>query len=172
MEKSTTVCFTGHRPERICSPFLESSETVEKVKLFLHNSILSAVNDGYTHFLCGMAQGVDLWAGELIVSLKEQFPDLQLIAVVPYPGQELGWPAGWQTRYRALMKYVDETIVISPEYTKGCFHQRNRFMVDNSSRLIAVFDGEKKGGTAFTIGYAKKSGVSTELMLVPNLPPY
>ena len=169
MQKETTACFTGHRPERICFPFWESSQEVEHVKLFLHNAILSAVNDGYTDFLCGMARGVDIWAGELIISLKRQFPNLALHAVIPYEGQQQSWPVGWQTRYQNLLHFSCQTIILSPQYTKGCFFERNRFMVDRSSRLIGVFDGIKKGGTAFTIDYARKNGVRCDLILIEGV---
>ena len=38
-------------------------------------------------------------------------------------------------------------------------HERNRFMADNSDVLIAVYDGSEKGGTAYTVNYAKKKGL-------------
>jgi uncharacterized phage-like protein YoqJ len=38
-------------------------------------------------------------------------------------------------------------------------HLRNEFMVDRSSRLIAVYDGESAGGTRYTLQYAMKKGL-------------
>ena len=36
--------------------------------------------------------------------------------------------------------------------------ERNRFLVDWSTVLFAVYNGEKRGGTAATVRYARKMG--------------
>ena len=38
--------------------------------------------------------------------------------------------------------------------------RRNQYMVDRSSRLIAVYNGVPKGGTCQTLRYAMKRGVA------------
>ena len=43
-------------------------------------------------------------------------------------------------------------------YSRACFQIRNEWMVNHSSRVIAVFNGEM-GGTKNTIDYASKIGV-------------
>ena len=52
---------------------------------------------------------------------------------------------------------ADAVAYISPSYTPYCFQKRNRWMVDRSSRLIAVYNGTS-GGTKNTIDYARKQG--------------
>ena len=42
--------------------------------------------------------------------------------------------------------------------------KRNRYMVDKSQMVIAVFNGEEKGGTWYTIKYAKNKNVQTEII--------
>ena len=57
-------CFTGHRPERLEMP-------PGKVKRWLEEQIRKAVEDGYTDFVTGMQRGVDIWAAEIVMQLKE-----------------------------------------------------------------------------------------------------
>ena len=45
--------------------------------------------------------------------------------------------------------------VICPSYSMAAFQQRNEWMVDHSSRLIAIYNGSP-GGTRNTIEYAKR----------------
>ena len=66
--KDKTCCFTGHRPEK-----LKRNET--QVKEALERAIEAAVSRGFTHFISGMARGVDLWAAQLVLELKKQNPD-------------------------------------------------------------------------------------------------
>ena len=42
--------------------------------------------------------------------------------------------------------------------------RRNRYMVDRSGRLIAVYNGVPKGGTYQTLLYAMKKGLVTHIL--------
>ena len=44
------------------------------------------------------------------------------------------------------------------EYSKASFHIRNAYMVDNSTRVIAAYNGTS-GGTRNTVEYARKKGL-------------
>lgn len=39
---------------------------------------------------------------------------------------------------------------------EGCMLERNRFLVDHAGILLAVYNGEQRGGTAATLRYARK----------------
>ena len=45
--------------------------------------------------------------------------------------------------------------MVQDHYGPGCMQRRNRYMVDHSALLIAVYDGRKTGGTYYTVKYAK-----------------
>ncbi len=47
---------------------------------------------------------------------------------------------------------------MSENYTSDCMLKRNRYMVDNSDIVIAVWDGRSGSGTGATVNYAKKQG--------------
>lgn len=143
-------CFTGHRPQK-----LRRSEA--EIKAELEVAIREAVADGYTTFITGMAYGVDIWAGEIVVRLREDNPELRLIAAVPFQGFENRRSADWKRAYNELLGQADVVRVICPRYNAGAFQRRNEWMVDHSSRVIAVFNGEPSG-TKNTVEYAKKAG--------------
>lgn len=165
MNPETTACFTGHRPDKlryICG----DQETIDELRHELQIRILRAVEDGYRTFLCGMAQGIDLWAGEIVLALQEVFPDLELMAVMPFPGQGSGWPAEWKQLQQRILRFSTEIIMVSPHYHRGCFQKRNRFLVDHASRLIGVWMEGCSGGTDYTIRYAQKAGVDLDIILL------
>ena len=149
--RDVTCCFTGHRPQKLHQPEPEIREGLEK-------AVLRAYDDGFRYFITGMAMGVDIWAGEAVLKLREKHPEIQLIAAVPYPGQEKNFPHEWKLNYAELLQKCDQAEILSDRYQKGVFHLRDRWMVDHSSRIIAVYNGEP-GGTATTISYAKKEGL-------------
>lgn len=146
------VCFTGHRPEK-----LALSESA--VKAGLEQQIVQAIANGYTTFITGMAKGVDLWAGKIIIDLRDNGLPVRLVAACPYEGFGKGWDPEWKSLFQEIVEKSDLVEYVCKSYNKGCFMARNKWMVDHSDLVIAVFNGEK-GGTKNTIDYASKQGVS------------
>lgn len=47
---------------------------------------------------------------------------------------------------------------VSREYYDGCMLDRNHRLVEAAGSLLAVYNGERRGGTAATVRYAQKLG--------------
>ena len=155
-KRNARCCFTGHRPEKLRRP-------VDDIKVDLENEILRAIKEGCTTFITGMAYGTDIWAGNIVVRLKDRFPDLKLIAAVPFPQFANGWTAEWKERYAALRGKADYVKVIAQEYNPAAYQRRNEWMVDHSKRVIAVYSGSP-GGTRNTIRYAQKNRIPVKYL--------
>ena len=157
-------CFTGHRPEHI--PWLrdENSHPTRKLKMVLTETIDIAINEGYTDFYCGMARGIDTLAAEIVIEKAKLNNNIRLHAALPCPEQNMSWTKNEKERFQKILTHVSSKTVISPMYTDTCMLARNRFMVDNSQRVIAVWNGFFRGGTAYTVRYAKKE--NKEIFLI------
>lgn len=145
MECAYTCCITGHREI--------PAEKLAWVEERLQYELLHAVQAGYTHFVSGFAAGADLIFANAVVGMKEQFP-VTLEAAIPYPGR-LKTP---DRVFHALLEKCDIVRIHSNQYCRQCYQIRNRYMVDVSSLVIAVYDGRQIGGTAATIRYARQIG--------------
>ncbi len=144
-------CFTGHRPGK-----LNASE--EAIRQWLEEQIDLAIDDGYVTFFTGCAPGVDIWAGEIVLRRKKDHPALRLIAVRPWQDFGRNWDEAWQSRYQELLRQADLVVDVCDHYHRGVFQQRNEWMADRSSRVIAYYNGTA-GGTRNTIAYARKKGI-------------
>jgi len=60
--------------------------------------------------------------------------------------------------YHSILERADSVVYVSRDYHKNCMLNRNRFMVEHASTLLAVYNGEQRGGTATTMCYAQKMG--------------
>lgn len=168
MQQEKSACFTGQCPESFCSDSREFKKLEPKLKMLLKRETLQAVQQGYTTFYCGMARGVDILAGETVLSLKADFPEIQLICVIPFPRQPYYWADSWISRYNYLYDH-SKRVLISPAYSPDCYHRRNRYMVDHSDLVIAVMAQEtERGGTASTIRYARKKNKPVISLLYNN----
>lgn len=152
-----SVCFTGHRPKKLLSPYDENCDYFKKLRALLRKQILIAIEDGCTEFYCGMAMGTDLIAGQLVLDLTALYPNIHLNAVCPYPHQSENYPDSWIGRYMHVLSHCEKIHIICGAYVQGCFAIRNRYLVDNSDKVISVWDGKQQSGTAQTIRYAHSS---------------
>lgn len=159
MLRETTCCFTGHRPEKLPWGTRESDPRCAGLKRWLDRAVLDSYQAGYRHFLCGMARGSDLYFCEAVLSLRRLYPEVMLEAAVPCRTQADGWPREERERYRSLLEQCNLTTLVQENYTSGCMMRRNRYMVERSSRMIAVYDG-LPGGTRGTLAYALRRGLT------------
>ena len=157
--KSKTACFTGHRSQNLPWKFNEQDERCIKMKKKLEIEIVRAIQNGYTTFISGMALGFDIISAEIVLSLKKKYSNIKLIGALPCKTQDKLWKEKDKQRYRTLLAKLDAVRCIYNDYIGvECMLERNRFMVNNSSLIISLFDGTN-GGTSKTLSYAKKQNV-------------
>lgn len=151
--RQVTCCFTGHRPDKLGFGYDESRPQCIALKQSLIECVQRLIKRGYAAFICGMAQGSDIFFAEAVLSCKRTHAHIRLIAAIPYRGQERRWSPAYQRRYKNILSQADEAVVLEQKYVPGCMMRRNRYMVDHASLLIAVYGGES-GGTKNTLAYA------------------
>ena len=171
MERERTCCFTGHRPDKLPWGTDESDPRCLALKARLGAAAEAAYQAGMRHFICGMARGCDLYFAEAVLELRERRPGVTLEAARPCETQASAWPAAERERYGAILDRCDYETLVQHRYDRGCMQRRNRYMVDRSALVLAVYNGEPKGGTAQTLLYALRSGVETKILeLEENAP--
>ncbi len=157
-DKSKSCSFTGHRETKLNPNWHENLRECVDLKEKLAETVLALYLSGKNHFICGMAHGCDMYFAEAILQLKKNHPDVTLEAAIPFLGQADKWGEKMKNRYLSILKLCDKRTLVQREYTRDCMMRRNRYMVDNSSVLVAVYNGSA-GGTRNTIFYAMREGV-------------
>ncbi len=151
--RQTSCCFSGHRPGKLPWGHNEQDPRCTDLKRRMHDVLESAYEEGYRHFICGMAEGCDFYFCELALQLRQQHADVTVEAAIPCASQSERWSPEEQRRYEHLVAACDYETLVQEAYTAGCMQRRNRYMVDHASLLLAVHDGQP-GGTYSTILYA------------------
>lgn len=150
-DRTVSAAFTGHR-------FYDFSQ-----REFIQERLTSAISEAYDHgirnFISGFALGIDLMAAQLVQSLKCNLSGISLTAAIPFEGQAERYNIYDKRVYRRLLELADKVIVLSDCYYPRCFLDREEFMVENASYLIAYYDGREKGGTYYTVKKARARGI-------------
>ena len=176
--KEHTAFFTGHRI--IDKPSSELSNILETT---IENLIIS----GVIYYGVGGAIGFDTLSAKTVISLRDKYPNIKLILVLPCKKQDELWNQTDKVEYSEILKQADKIVYISENYTRQCMFQRNivhalvsiigmtvqhglassfvfilifhaRHLVNFSSYCICYLN-KKTGGTVYTVSYAKSKGL-------------
>lgn len=158
-ELRSSVSFTGYRPSKL--PYLNDLEGPDTRALYnaLYAEFERLIFRDYRFFLTGGALGCDLLAAEAVVALKKKYRKKHIVheLCIPCYNHDIKWKEQDKRRLEEIKKSSMVTYVTDSDYCDGCMQKRNRYMVDTSSVLVAVYDGVS-GGTKNTVEYAKKLG--------------
>lgn len=146
INKARACSLTGHR---IVNKDLDRKK--------LNDLFYQLIDKGFDTFLIGMALGFDTLCFNMLAKIREQ-KDIKLIACIPCEKQDYKFSIKQKQEYQQMLSIADEKIYVSKEYNAYCMQKRNRFMVDNSSVLVAYLRQEKTG-TSYTVNYAIKKDV-------------
>ncbi|MGN0748203.1 MAG: SLOG family protein [Christensenellales bacterium] len=161
--KESTLCFTGHRSQKLPWRFNEEDNRCVNMKNKAKEKIEQSINAGYVNFISGMALGFDMICAEIVLELKKNYPDIKLVCAIPCKNQDKLWSEEYKKRYKRILKQADIVRYIAEEYTKTCMLERNDYMLNNSSKVIALYNG-LAGGTKSTIMKAEKMGLKIEII--------
>lgn len=117
------------------------------------------VHESPDEVISGVALGWDTaWA---IAALRL---GIDLTCAVPFEGQERAWPPQSQQRYHKILRKSHRVeIVCKGSYSAAAMQKRNEWMVDNSDRVVALWDGSS-GGTGNCIKYAKRRNAEIDVL--------
>ena len=148
-----TCAFTGHRPKGLGYP--ESDGRCTALKEKLQTLIVKLIEEGVTHFISGMAQGVDMYAAEIVLELKENHPQITLECAIPYERQAARWLEALRNRYFSIAERCDKETMLQTHYTRDCLMKRNKYMVEHADMVLAVCNMRRHSGTRQTVWFAQ-----------------
>ena len=143
-------CFTGHR--------IVAKDDMPKLSEDLLNTIEQLITENDVKYFCaGGALGFDTMCAKAVLELKEKYPHIQLILILPCKNQTEKWKEKDVIIYNEILNKCDNYIYVSEQYTKDCMLKRNRKMVD-CTKYVVTYLRRNFGGSAYTKNYAESQG--------------
>lgn len=145
---------TGHRPHR-----LGRYSSAYRKGTLIHIALEYVMERRPSRVISGMALGWDQAIAQAALTLG-----VPLTAAIPCDDYDKMWSPHLREAYSAIIAQCDKVVVVTPgEYTDyELMFTRNRWVVDNSIRLVAMFDGKNTGGTFRCLEYARMKHVPFE----------
>lgn len=109
----------------------------------LRGEILKLVEEGYLSFYSGLELGSEMWAGEIILELKESFPDLKLIPFLADENRANNWEESDRERYfDCILPNSEPALYVDYQPQADSMLQRDQLMIQRSQVIILVYNGE------------------------------
>lgn len=160
-QESLVCCFTGHRqippPHRGPLPDLIG----QMIETLIRRQVMT--------FRTGGAMGFDTVVALKVLEKKEKYPRIRLELILPCRDQAKQWDGYNQRAYAYVLARADSVTWLYDQYQSGCMLERNRRLVQGSHFCIG-YCNTSRGGSAYTLDYAKKHGLRV-LNVAPMLPP-
>lgn len=110
--RSKTVCFTGHREL--------PADNLPEISKHLEDTLVTLIEQGYRYFGAGGALGFDTLAAQSVLRLRERYPQIRLILVLPCLNQTRSWQQADVDIYEELKRRADKVTYTSESYFRGC----------------------------------------------------
>ncbi|MBO5006027.1 MAG: DUF1273 family protein [Clostridia bacterium] len=159
-------CVTGNRPKKFPFKREKGNDKFDLYKTRLDYEIELLIKYGYDEFISGMAEGADLDFAESVIRYRNNGSYITFEAALPYPLKKTNKKYGYNIKKIILLNSADKETVISKNYYRGCMQKRNEYMVDKSNLVLAIWNGDKSGGTWNTIKYAIKKGKNIRYIML------
>lgn len=154
----------GPKPTRFKFGYKEDNSLCRKIKKAMLRQFRRLYRKrGVRRFYIGGAIGVNLWAGELLLKLKEEpgYEDLELAVILPFPGHDAKWDVRSRKRLEYLIRHSVEHLTVGTEDCRESYISQNRYLVDHAQCLVAVSEEhrEQETGSFQVTTYAREKGL-------------
>ncbi|MFD2208255.1 SLOG family protein [Virgibacillus halophilus] len=159
---------TGYKPMEL-NIFKQDDPRIAFIKFALEKQLIAMMEEGLEWVIISGQMGVELWAAEVVLDLKESY-DIQLGIFPPFENQTSRWPENYQETYEELIMSADFVEPIYKGDYKGPyqFRAKNKWFVDKSDACLLIIDEEFPGSNKFFLSEAQKAEDYAIYMITPD----
>ncbi len=150
MQTIQTLVITGYRSFEL-GVFQDKDPKIKVIKKVIKNSLQQYVEEGVEWVLISGNLGVEIWAGEIVLELQKEYPELKLGIIFPFGKFGEQWNEKNQqvlNELKTQANYVNATshsIYNNP----GQLKIHSKFLLEHSGGALVIYDEEYPGKTQF-----------------------
>lgn len=163
----------GDKPTRFKFGYKEDYAGCKRLKKRLQEQIGELFEKGFHCFWIGGALGVDMWAGEILLRMKEQpgYGEIELYIALPFEGHDTNWDDRSKSRMAFLRKHSAGVVVVGmgKEFPAVCYRNRNKYLLEKADCMIAVYDNDRsiRSDVGEMVSHAEKKEARV-ILIHPN----
>lgn len=145
-----TIYITGYKPFEL-NIFKDDAPEVYYLKQFIEHKLKQLIDEGLEWVLVQGQLGIELWAAEVVLSLKATYPELKLGIITPFYGHTERWNDVNKSKYMQIEQQADFVDSVFHTNYEGPhqFQQTDQFMLDHTDQTILIYDEEQEASPKF-----------------------
>ncbi|GEP83448.1 Uncharacterized protein conserved in bacteria [Staphylococcus piscifermentans] len=145
-----TAYITGYKSYEL-NIFKEDAPEIKYLKAFIENKIEALIDEGLEWVLIQGQLGIELWTAEVVIALKEEYPELKLGVIPPFQNHTERWNEQNQIQYQQITAHADfiDTVHHAPYEGPYQFKQTDLFMLEHSDITVLLYDEEQEASPKF-----------------------
>ena len=148
---------TGYRPHEL-GIFNDKHPGVPVLKKALEQQFRLLIDEGLEWVIISGQQGVETWAVEVILEMKEEFPHLKYSVITPFLEQQKNWNEMKQMKYEEILSKADyvTTVTKRPYEAPWQFIEKDKFIIANTDGMLVIYDEDNEGSPKYVLRLAEK----------------
>lgn len=132
---------TGYRAHEL-NIFNDKHAGVGYIKKVIAAKLIPLIEEGLEWVITPGQYGVDLWACEVVIALKERYPDLRLSIITAFSNQEEKWKDDKKEYYQQILQDVDYIGSVSNQPYDGVwqFTARDDLLLRKTDGILLFYD--------------------------------
>ena len=155
------LTITGYKPLEL-NIYQANDLKIDVIKETIKKKILSFLEEGLEWVLVSGQQGIETWAAEVCLELKQQYA-FQLAVLPPFENQDSRWPEHARELYQEICEAADffQPLYKSDYQGPYQFKAKNKWMVAKSDSCLVVLNEEYPGSNRFFLKEARAAEKQT-----------
>lgn len=145
-----SILISGYRSYEL-NIFNQTDPKLKYLKEFIKDRIIRYIENGAEWFVITGQLGIELWAGEMVLEVREEYPEANLAVLLPFTGFGENWNEANKTMFEKIIhqadyvNYTSNKDYESPAQLKG----NQIFSIRNTDGAFLIYDtmvGESADG--------------------------
>ncbi|MDT8859903.1 DUF1273 domain-containing protein [Alkalihalobacillus sp. MEB130] len=152
-----TIAISGYKAHEL-GIFDQKHKGIYYIKKAIENRLRTLVEEGVEWVIISGQLGVELWAAEVVIALKAEYPQVQLAVLTPFLQQEERWQDATKQYYQEILNQADfvDSITKRAYDNPAQLRQKNEFIIAKADALLLLYDEDKPGSPTYYLDIAKK----------------
>lgn len=128
------------------------------IKEFFKRRLIGYIESGLEWVIISGNLGTELWVAEVVLDLKEMYPEINLGVLLPYLEFSGNWNEKNQADYNVIVQKADYMNYTSnkPYDNPGQLKNNQAFIIQNTDGCLLFYDTENEGKVSFVHDMALK----------------
>ncbi|QMV41222.1 DUF1273 domain-containing protein [Cohnella cholangitidis] len=142
------VLITGYRAHEL-GIFDQKHKGIAYIKKAIAAKLVPLLEEGLEWVITPGQYGVDLWACDVAIELKERYPELKLSIITAFSNPEEKWKDDKKEYYQGILKSVDYVGAVSKQPYSGPwqFAARDELLLRKTDGIILIYDEDAGEGS-------------------------